>query len=474
MSDTINFMNRRLEQIKSRATNSVRPAQTTVRDGSPQSSTALIPVDKLKSYSTDIGKAKRVRDDFAQKVMEALDLEVASKLCRLELSAQIRLILVDMLRDAQINLNSTEMTFVIELILDDMLALGPLEPLLEDDGVTDIMVNGPDRVYVEIGGKLRLTDVRFRDDDHVLQIARRIVSKVGRRIDETSPMVDARLEDGSRVNIIIPPLSLKGPSISIRKFARSVITLDAMVKQENISKPIADLLQIISRCKMNVLISGGTGSGKTTLLNAMSQMIGVDERIVTIEDAAELQLQQPHVVSLETRPANLEGNGEIKIRDLVKNALRMRPDRIIIGECRAEEVVDMLQAMNTGHDGSLGTIHANNSREAFTRLENMFLMAGVDMPTKAIRNQISQAIDIVVQIERMRDGKRRVTEITEVIGMEGEIITTQTLFKYKYMDMDRDGDLVGCWEYSGLRPKFTEEVRYFGLESALNSVLTSA
>ena len=400
-------------------------------------------------------------------VMERLDLAAASQLPRHELSLQMAEIVKEILHEENLRLNGPEQQAVIELLLDDMLGLGPLEPLLADEGVTDIMVNGCNQVYVERGGKLDLTDVRFRDDKHVMNVARRIVSFVGRRIDETTPLVDARLADGSRVNIIIPPLAIDGPSISIRKFAKKGITLDVMQQQNNISPAMATVLKIASRSRLNILISGGTGSGKTTLLNAMSQMIDVGERIVTIEDAAELQLQQPHVVRLETRPSNLEGQGEITMRDLVKNALRMRPDRIILGEVRGSEAVDMLQAMNTGHDGSLGTVHANRPREALTRLENMIGMAGINLPSKAVRTQIASALDMIVQVSRMRDGMRRVTAVEEIVGMEGDIITTQTLFTFEFEGEGDDGKLRGHYKGSGLRPHFAPKAAYFGLERTL-------
>jgi pilus assembly protein CpaF len=329
------------------------------------------------------------------------------------------------------------------------------------------MVNGAKQVYVERRGKLELTDAVFRDNAHVMSIATRIVSAIGRRIDESTPLVDARLPDGSRVNIIIPPLAIDGPSISIRKFSKKTIDLDVMARQHNISRAMATVLKIASRCRLNILISGGTGSGKTTLLNALSQMIDTDERIVTIEDAAELQLQQPHVVRLETRPPSLEGRGEITMRDLVKNALRMRPDRIILGEIRGAEAIDMLQAMNTGHDGSLGTIHANRPREALTRLENMVGMSGINLPSRAVRTQIAAAVHMILQVSRMRDGVRRVTSITEVVGMEGEVITTQELFSYKFEGTGADGMLKGSFVSAGLRPHFTPRAEYFGLDRLL-------
>ncbi|MCC6467543.1 MAG: CpaF family protein, partial [Alphaproteobacteria bacterium] len=378
----------------------------------------------------------------------------------------------EILLEEKLSINLVEQRALVATMLNDMLGLGPLEPLLADETINDIMVNGPRQVYVERRGKLELTDVVFRDDAHVMNIATRIVSRVGRRVDESVPLADARLPDGSRVNIIIPPLAIDGPSISIRKFSKKKITLDIMERQQNLSPGMSRVLKIAGRSRLNILISGGTGSGKTTLLNAVSRMIDAGERIVTIEDAAELQLQQPHVVRLETRTANLEGTGEITQRDLVKNALRMRPDRIILGEIRAGEALDMLQAMNTGHDGSMGTIHANNPREALTRLENMVAMTGVKLPSEAVRSQIAAAIQLIIQISRMRDGMRRIVRITEVVGMEGEIITTQDLFWYEFKGEDRDGKLLGEFKCSGLRPHMAARAEYFGLDRALLEAIT--
>jgi len=400
-------------------------------------------------------------------VVDRIDIGAAARLDRDELGRQIGELVGEILREERIRLNQREQKDLVELLLDDMLGLGPLEPLLADEMITDIMVNGPFQVYVERKGKLDLTDVKFRDNQHVLNICSRIVSQVGRRVDESQPLCDARLLDGSRVNIIIPPLAIDGPSISIRKFSKKGITLDIMAKNRNISENMAKVLKIAARCRLNILISGGTGSGKTTLLNAMSQLIDVGERVVTIEDAAELQLQQPHVVRLETRPPNLEGVGEINMRDLVKNALRMRPDRIILGEVRGPEALDMLQAMNTGHDGSLGTVHANRPREALTRLENMIGMAGVNLPPKAVRTQISSAIDMIVQVSRMRDGMRRITSIMEVVGMEGDVITTQDLYTFEFEGEDTQGNIKGIYKSSGLRPHFLPKAGYYGLDRAL-------
>lgn len=400
-------------------------------------------------------------------LMEQIDIGTASRLPREELKQQILDLIAEIVMEQKLPVTQTEQMTLSNQIIDDMLGFGPLEPLLKDSTVTDIMVNGPNQVYVEAKGKLTLTDVRFRDEEHVMSIATRIVTGVGRRVDESSPICDARLPDGSRVNVIAPPLSLKGTSISIRKFSEKKITLDVMARQRNVSDKLCKLLKIAAACRLNIIISGGTGSGKTTLLNALSQMIDHGERIVTIEDAAELQLQQPHVVPLETRPPNLEGHGEITMRDLVKNALRMRPDRIILGEVRGAEALDLLQAMNTGHDGSMGTLHANNPREALTRLENMVGMGATNLPSKALRTQISSAVNMIVQISRMRDGMRRITHVSEIVGMEGDVIVTQDLYHYEYQGEDDHGTLIGDFVSTGLRPHFTQRAAYFGLEQAL-------
>jgi len=400
-------------------------------------------------------------------VLEHMDVAAAAEMPRPAFEAQLTGWVKELLAETKIQLNFAEQRELVDSLIADMLGLGPLEPLMSDETITDIMVNGPNQVYVERKGKLELADVRFRDDQHVMNVASKIVSRVGRRIDEAKPLVDARLDDGSRVNIIIPPLALDGPSISIRKFSKKTITLDIMAQTGSISAPMATVLKIAARCRLNILISGGTGSGKTTLLNAMSRMIDPAERTVTIEDAAELQLQQPHVVRLETRPPNLEGSGEITMRDLLKNALRMRPDRIIIGECRGEEALDMLQAMNTGHDGSMSTIHANNPREALTRLENMISMGAFNLPSKAMRTQIASAVHLICQVNRMRDGARRVTHIVEVVGMEGDIITTQELFSYQFQGETGEGRLRGSFVPTGIRPAFLPRAEYFGLDRAL-------
>ncbi len=404
-------------------------------------------------------------------VLEHMDVAAAAEMPRAVFEAQLSGWVKDLLTESKIQLNFIEQRELVEMLIADMLGLGPIEPLIEDESVTDIMVNGAKQVYVERRGKLELTDVRFRDDDHVMNVATKIVTRIGRRIDESQPLVDARLADGSRVNIITPPLAIDGPSISIRKFSKKTITLDTMAQQTNISPQMATLLKIAARCRLNILISGGTGSGKTTLLNALSRMIDAAERTVTIEDAAELQLQQPHVVRLETRPPNLEGTGEITMRDLLRNALRMRPDRIILGEIRGAEALDVLQAMNTGHDGSMSTIHANSPREALTRLENMVGMTGINLPSRAVRTQIAAAVHLIAQVNRMRDGVRRVTHVMEVVGMEGDTITTQELFTYQFQGETTEGMLRGVFKSSGIRPFFLPRAEYYGLDRPLLEVI---
>lgn len=353
---------------------------------------------------------------------------------------------------------------IVSEIVDEAIGFGPIHPLLNDESVSEVMVNGPNQVYVERRGKLELTDVVFRDDNHVLHIIEKIVAPIGRRIDESSPMVDARLPDGSRVNAIIPPISLCGPSITIRKFSKDPLTIDNLLNFGTLSLEMAAFLEAAVKAKLNIVVSGGTGSGKTTTLNVLSSFIPNDERIVTIEDAAELQLRQDHVVSLETRPANIEGKGAITIRDLVKNSLRMRPERIVVGEVRSGEALDMLQAMNTGHDGSLTTGHANTPRDMLARLETMVLMAGMDLPVRAIREQISSAVNLIVQQSRLRDGSRRITHITEVQGMEGDIIVLQDLFNFEQYGIDENGKVKGAYKATGIRPKFIHHLEAAGIQ----------
>jgi pilus assembly protein CpaF len=429
--------------------------------------TAAAAPEPLKPRNPHRAAIEAAKAQIQPLVLEHMDVAAAAEMPRSAFEAQLTGWVKELLAETKIQLNFAEQRELVESLIADMLGLGPLEPLLADETISDIMVNGPRQVYVERRGKLDLTDVQFRDDQHLLNICTKIVTRVGRRIDEATPLVDARLPDGSRVNIIIPPLAIDGASISIRKFSKKGITLDVMAASASISPAMATVLKIAARARLNILISGGTGSGKTTLLNALSRMIDNGERTVTIEDAAELQLQQPHVVRLETRTANLEGTGEITIRDLVKNALRMRPDRIIIGECRGAEALDMLQAMNTGHDGSMSTIHANTPREALTRLENMVGMTGINLPSRAVRTQIAAAVHLICQVNRMRDGTRRVTSITEVVGMEGDVITTQDLFTFQYQGEGADGKLRGVFNSGGIRPAFLPRAEYFGLDRAL-------
>ncbi len=390
------------------------------------------------------------------------------------LAMEVERLVAEIATERRINLNGREQRALAADLVHDMLGLGPLQTLLDDEHIDDIMVNGPHRIFVERAGKVHISAERFRDTPHLINICQRIAAAVGRRIDESSPMVDARLKDGSRVNIVFPPLALDGPYLSIRKFRKKAIDFAKLVEYGAVTPPLARVLEISGRCRLNVIISGGTGSGKTTLLNAMSRMIDPGERIVTVEDAAELQLQQPHVVRLETRPASLEGRGEITQRDLVRNALRMRPDRIILGEVRSSEAFDMLQAMNTGHDGSMSTVHANTARDALTRIENMVQMGNMGLPARAIRTQIVDAIHLIVQVERQRDGGRRVTQLTEICGMEGEVVTLNDIFKFESEPDGPDGRMRGHYVISRARPSFHERLGYFGLERAWRAAMEEA
>ncbi|WP_137787005.1 CpaF family protein [Sphingomonas sp. 3P27F8] len=416
---------------------------------------------KVDGFEASIHK---IKEQVLPRLLERVDPEAAATLGKDELAEEFRPIIGEVLAELKLTLNRREQFALEKVLVDELLGLGPLEELLADPDVSDIMVNGPDQTFVEKKGKLQLAQIQFRDEEHLFQIAQRICNSVGRRVDQTTPLADARLKDGSRVNVIVPPLSLRGTAISIRKFSAKPITLDMMAGFGSMSPKMATALKIAGACRFNIVISGGTGSGKTTMLNALSKMIDPGERVLTIEDAAELRLQQPHWLPLETRPANLEGQGEISIRDLVKNALRMRPDRIILGEIRGSECFDMLAAMNTGHDGSMCTLHSNSPREALARMENMVMMSDIKVPKEAISRQIADSVDMIIQVKRLRDGSRRVTNVTEVIGMEGPVIVTQELFKFEYLDETADGKILGEYRAMGLRPYTLEKAKQFGFD----------
>ena len=404
------------------------------------------------------------KEQIHQQLLSMIDLALINTLSEMEARSQIRQICRQLIEDMSVPLTMLVRKRIVTEIEDEVMGLGPLEPLLADDTVADILVNGPASVYVERAGKLEKTQVRFSSEAHLRNIIDRIVSGVGRRIDESSPMVDARLKDGSRVNVIIPPLALDGPMMSIRRFTVTRLNMENLIELGSISPPAAQLLQSVVKARLNVLISGGTGSGKTTLLNILSGYIPADERIITIEDSAELQLQQPHVVRLETRPPNIEGRGEVTQRDLVRNSLRMRPERIVIGEVRGAETFDMLQAMNTGHEGSITTIHANSPRDALSRVESMVTMSGIELPVRTIRQQIASAINVVVQIQRQEDGRRRVVSIQEINGMEGEIITMSEIMSFQRRGVDDKGQVLGSFQATGIIPGFYERLRQRGID----------
>jgi pilus assembly protein CpaF len=444
---------------------------TVTDDGSPMG--AMDRLTQRQNASGDAANSKsegfeasvhRIKEQVLPRLLERVDPEAAATLSKDELAEEFRPIIGEVLAELKITLNRREQFALEKVLVDELLGLGPLEELLADPAVSDIMVNGPDQCFVERKGKLELAQIQFRDEEHLFQIAQRIVNKVGRRVDQTTPLADARLQDGSRVNVIIPPLSLRGTAISIRKFSEKPITLDLMTGFGSMSEKMATLLKIAGASRMNVVISGGTGSGKTTMLNALSKMIDPGERVITIEDAAELRLQQPHWLPLETRPPNLEGQGAITIRDLVINALRMRPDRIILGEIRGQECFDLLAAMNTGHDGSMATLHSNSPRECLARMENMVMMGDIKIPKEAISRQIADSVDLIVQVKRLRDGSRRTTNITEVIGMEGEVIVTQELFRFEYLDESSDGKIIGEYRSMGLRPYTLDKAKQYGFD----------
>jgi len=421
--------------------------------------------------TTNSGSAGRDREFFQdlktrihRRLIDKLDLSKVDLIGSNELVREIGYIIESLIVEEGVPLNQTEKERLIVEIQHETFGLGPLEPLLADPEISDILVNNSSQVYIEKFGKLQKTDICFRDDKHLLQIIERIVSKVGRRIDESSPYVDARLPDGSRVNAIIPPLAIDGPALSIRRFGMEPLKMNDLLRFGTMDSRIAHILQGCVKTRLNILISGGTGSGKTTLLNVLSEYIPFDERVVTIEDSAELHMKQDHVVRLETRPPNIEGRGEVTQRDLLRNALRMRPDRIIIGEVRGGEALDMLQAMNTGHDGSLSTIHANTTRDAMARLETMVLMAGMDLPERAIREQVSSAIDVVVQLVRFSDGTRKIVKVSEITGMEGNTIVMHDVYVYEQRGIDKDGNVVGEFRATGVRPFFAERFRVYGYD----------
>lgn len=417
--------------------------------------------DAEQDFSSDY---LNLKVELHQKVIDRINLSALETMERTQIDEQISALITELLAEEERPLNRSERTRLCTEIVDELIGLGPLEPLLSDPTVSDILVNNSKEVFVERRGVLEETPVRFKDDQHLLRIIDRIVVNVGRRIDEANPLVDARLPDGSRVNAVIPPITLDGPSISIRKFAKIPFDLEKLVEIGSMTRSCADVLKGVVKCRLNVLVSGGTGTGKTTMLNAMSRFIGDTERIVTIEDAAELQLQQRHVVRMETRPQNIEGRGEVNQRHLVKNALRMRPDRIILGEIRGGEAFDMLQAMNTGHDGSITTVHANTPRDALSRVEQMIGMAGMDLPAKSVRGQIASALDVIVQIKRFADGSRRVVSVSEVNGMEGDVVTMQEIFKYRQSHIDTNGKVHGDFVYTGLRPRFFDIFQSNGID----------
>ena len=431
-----------------------------VAAASPVAGTASNMRSRPESAGFDLLDAKlRVH----AKLIDELDLSALDKMDDETMRRRVRGIIGEILRKEQMALSSAEEASFSDAVMDEMTGLGPIEPLLKDDSISDILINGCNQVYVERHGKLQLAPVRFADNDHLLRIVQRIVAAVGRRVDESQPLVDARLLDGSRVNAAVLPISIDGPLVSIRKFSKSPLTMDKLVDFGAIPRPVADFILGAVKCRASTVISGGTGSGKTTLLNALSAAINPDERLITIEDAAELQLQQPHVARMETRPPNIEGKGEIRQRELVKNALRMRPDRVILGEVRSEEAFDMLQAMNTGHEGSMATIHANNPRDALTRLEQMVMMGGLKISEEAIRGQIASAVNFIVQATRMSDGSRKVVSIAEITGMEGSVVQLQEIFRFERTGTAENGKVMGYFAPTGIRPKFLDEMERRGV-----------
>ncbi len=449
-----------------------RVAPASVADERPNSHAAANPSVQPERKSETYFQTKSL---IFGALIEAIDLAALSRLDPESAREEIRDIVHEIVTIKNLVLSIAEQEDLLDDICNDVLGFGPLEPLLARDEIADIMVNGPTRCFIEVGGKIQLTNVRFRDNAQLMNICQRIVSQVGRRVDEASPICDARLLDGSRVNVIAPPLAIDGAALTIRKFRKDKLTLDQLVRFGSISPAGAEILKIIGRVRCNIVISGGTGSGKTTLLNCLTNYIDAGERVITCEDAAELQLQQPHVVRLETRPPNLEGAGQVTMRDLVRNCLRMRPERIIVGEVRGPEAFDLLQAMNTGHDGSMGTLHANSPREAVSRMESMITMGGYALPMKTIREMITSSVDVIIQAARLRDGSRRITHITEVVGMEGDVAITQDLFVYEIQGEDAQGKLIGRYRSTGIgRPRFWDRARIYGEEARLAAALDTS
>jgi pilus assembly protein CpaF len=429
-----------------------------------EAAATAIPQTELDADAKRRRRLLNLRVDLHRKLLEVLNLSAIEKVSEQELRHEIGEVTREELSNSDLVLSRVEFERLVKELVDEVTGLGPLEPLLADNTITDILVNTYSQCYVERRGKLELSPVQFKDNAHLMRVINKIVSAVGRRVDESQPWVDARLADGSRVNAMVPPCAIDGPLLSIRKFNKIPFTVDRLIQNQMFSEEMALFMHACVRTRLNILISGGTGSGKTTTLNALSSFIPNEERIVTIEDTAELQLQQEHVGRMESRPANIEGTGAVTIRDLVRNALRMRPDRIVVGECRGDEVIDMLQAMNTGHDGSMTTIHANSPRDALGRIENMIGMSGIDLPLKALRTNISSAVDLIVQISRMSDGTRRMTSVTEIVGMEGDVITMQEIFKFNRQATDNSGRIIGRFSATGIRSKFTDRFRQWGYD----------
>jgi len=459
--------------VRNAASPKTASAPNNVQASTRKSAQAAPPTEE--PYEIKSNEYYEIKQELFNALIEVVDVVQITKMNPANARTEIRDVVNEIIAAKKVPMSLTERQDLIEDICNDVLGYGPLEPLLARDDIADIMVNGNKNIFIEVKGRVRETNIRFRDHAQLVNVCQRIVSQIGRRVDESSPICDARLPDGSRVNVIVPPLAVDGTSLTIRKFKRDKLTLDQLIDYGSISPAGAEILRVVGRIRCNVLVSGGTGSGKTTLLNCLTRYIDPDERIVTCEDAAELQLQQPHVVRLETRPPNLEGEGRITMRDLVRNCLRMRPERIIVGEVRGDEAIDLLQAMNTGHDGSMGTLHANSPRDALARLESMILMGGFTLPAKTIREMICASIDVIVQTQRLRDGSRRITHITEILGMEGDVATTQDLLVYDIQREDANGMLVGTHRGTGIgRPRFWERAQYYGEERRLAAALDEA